>query len=224
MPASKLLEIACFNLESALTAQKSGADRIEFCEDYKNGGVSPSVEKIDKAREKIVIPLHVIIRPRAGNFVYSEMEIQWMMQYILFCQHAGIDGIVFGALTDQKEIDINVCSRLIECAGNMSLTFHRAIDETSDIERSIQQLIDLKIHRVLTSGGRSNVIDGISEIEQLHSKFGKKIIIMPGGGIRSSNINKLLATGCREFHSSAIMEGENADAEEIEMLGNHLKK
>ena len=223
MPAAKVLEIASFDIGSALIAQKSGADRIELCVDYKNGGISPSEQTVLQAREKIIIPLHVIIRPRSGNFIYSEKEIQWMKDYILFCRQTRVDGIVFGVLDKNNEVDVDVCSQLLSCAGNMSLTFHRAIDETKNISSSIQQLIGLNIHRVLTSGGKSDAIAGASRVGELQSAFGNKIIIMPGGGIRSSNIGKLLATGCKEYHSSAIVEGETADAKEIELLKRHLK-
>src|SRR4051812_38804475 len=103
MPSSKVLEIACFNIESALFAQKTGADRIELCEDYKHGGISPSEQMVLQAREKIIIPLHVIIRPRSGNFIYTQKEIEWMKHYILFCRQNKVDGIVFGILNDKKE-------------------------------------------------------------------------------------------------------------------------
>jgi copper homeostasis protein len=223
MPAGKVLEIACFNIESALVAQRAGADRIELCEDYKHGGVSPSEQMVLQVREKIIIPLHVIVRPRPGNFIYTQKEIGWMKHYILFCRQNKADGIVFGVLNGKKEVDVDVCSQLIECAGDMSVTFHRAIDETADISRSIQQLTHLKIHRILTSGGKANAIEGASEIERLQSACGKNIIIMPGGGIRSSNIDKVLASGCREYHSSAILHGEMANEKEIELLTGHLK-
>ena len=223
MSATKILEIACFNLESALIAEQAGADRIEFCVDYKNGGLSPSIAQLQEARNKIKIPMFVMVRPRAGNFVYSEMEIQWMIQYIMFCEIEGIDGIVFGALSTENKIDIKTCSRIIEAAGSLSLTFHRAIDECKDMKNSIDQLITIGVHRVLTSGGEKNALAGLENIKHLQLKFGNKIKILPGGGIRSSNINLLKATACTEFHSSALIENSSiADANEILRLKQFL--
>jgi len=222
MSPKRILEIACFNIESALIAQDTGAQRIEFCVDYQGGGISPPKELLLEARNKIKIPMYVIIRPRTGDFIYSEMEIQWMIQYILFCGLNGIDGIVFGALTKENAIDLGTCSRLLEAAGAMSLTFHRGIDACSDVENSISRLINLGVHRVLTSGGQKDALSGREQIKQLQLKFGKKIIIMPGGGVRSGNIGLLMDTGCREFHSSAILHGDKTDAKEIKMLKEFL--
>lgn len=235
MTSKKILEIACFNLESALIAQAAGADRIELCENYDVGGNSPSVKNITTARERITIPLHVIIRPRpedfgdpfllspAHDFNYNEIEIQWMIQYIRICRFTGMDGIVFGALTKEKEIDITVCTLLIEAADSMPLTFHRAIDQCADMEKSIRQLIDLGVKRVLTSGGRNNAAENSDRIRLLQTKFGKEIIIMPGGGLRSSNIHSLISTGCNEFHTSAITgTARLANVHEIKKLKQFL--
>jgi copper homeostasis protein len=237
--ASAKLEIACFNIESAVIAQNAGADRIELCENYEAGGYSPSVQNIQQAREKIKIPLHVMIRPRPNDFDhpfvlsapdafnYPEMEIQWMIQYILLSRLHGVDGVVFGVLTAEKEIDVKICSRLIEVAcdrfknfkNSLSVTFHRAIDECRDIEKSIQLLIDLGVQRVLTSGGKKTALEGMNTIKKLQDRFGDKIIIMPGGSIRSSNIDKIKTSGCIEFHSSAIVHNTGlADAEEVRKL------
>lgn len=233
--SKKLLEIACFSLESAVIAQSAGADRIELCEDYSSGGHSPSLEEIKKTRKLIKIPLHVMIRPRPTDFSelfplsdphefnYSEMEIQWMIGYTIACQLEGIDGIVFGALTKQKEIDTQVCSRLIEVAQNMSLTFHRAIDDCANIKTGIENIISLGFHRVLTSGAKPNAMEGLQTLTQLQKDFGDKITIMPGGGIRSGNIKNLLDTGCREFHSAALKGNEiTPDPSEIEKIKSLL--
>ena len=203
---SKILEIACFNLESALIAQNSGADRIELCTNYTMGGLTPSHTNILDAQKQIQIPVHVIIRPHAQGFVYSDSEIAKMKNDILFCKENKIDGIVFGILTSEYEIDINICKELISLAKPMSLTFHRAIDECKNVEKSIEQLIELGFDRVLTSGGKNNCVEGLEILKILQTKFGSKIIIMPGGGIRSSNINEVLNNSyCNEFHSSALL-------------------
>lgn len=223
MQKSKILEIACFNPESALIAQSSGADRIELCENYREGGLTPSQKTILEVRHKIQIPLHVIIRPRSGNFVYSVPEIEEMKRSILFCKEHKIDGIVFGVLTEEKEINKFICGELIELTKPMSLTFHRAIDQCINLENTIEELIQMGVDRVLSSGGKSNALEGLFELKKLQEKYGEKIIIMPGGGIRSSNMKELLKSGCKEFHSAALIPGEEiASVAEIKALGQFL--
>ncbi|MBL7932514.1 MAG: copper homeostasis protein CutC [Bacteroidia bacterium] len=215
----KVLEIACFNLESALIAQSAGADRIELCTDYSSGGISPKIELVKETREKIQIPLHVIVRSRDGNFCYNAFELEEMVAYTELCKNAGVNGVVFGALTDDKKIDLEACSTVKKAAGNMTLTFHRAIDECVDIKRGLQEIISLDYHRVLTSGGKQNAMNGIQSLKEMQNEFGNKIIIMPGGGIRSNNIKQILDTGCKEFHSAAITKsGALTDSQEIENL------
>ena len=217
---SKILEIACFNLESALIAQNSGADRIELCTNYTMGGLTPSHVKILEALKQIQIPIHVIIRPHAQGFVYTVSEIAQMKKDVLFCRENKIDGIVFGVLDSKNEINLKACKELISLAKPMSLTFHRAIDECSNIEHSIGQLIELGFDRVLTSGGKNSCVGGLETLKLLQDKFGNKIIIMPGGGIRSSNINEILNnSGCTEFHSSAILvNDEITNSQEIKFM------
>lgn len=228
--SGKLLEIACFSLESALIAQASGADRIELCENYLAGGFSPEISNVIQARKQVNIPLHVMVRPHPDlfpasltaapeSFNYSEMEVQWMLQYVIACRLSGIDGIVFGALTDQKTVDITTCARLMEAAGTMSFTFHRAIDACVDISGNFKQIISLGIHRVLSSGGCHTALEGLSTLTRLQETFGDSIILMPGGGIRSNSIETLLATGCHEFHSAAYnVLTKQADGDEIRSL------
>lgn len=138
-----ILEIACFNLESCLLAQQSGADRIEFCADYSVGGVTPNYHDILKAREILQIPLHVIIRPRGGDFNYSQSEIDVMKKDIEFCKANKINGVVFGVLTNDKKINKTINKELVDLAGNMSTTFHRAIDECADIKEAMNDLTSL---------------------------------------------------------------------------------
>lgn len=223
MLSPRLLEIACFNLQSALTAQANGAHRIEFCENYSAGGVTPAYNSILEVRKNINLPLHVIIRPRAGKFVYTDAEIEQMKEQILFCKMHGIDGIVFGALTPENTVDVFICKELIGLAGSLSLTFHRAIDECGDLHSQMKHLADLGINRVLTSGGKINAIDGIQQLKRLNEDFGSHLIIMPGGGIRSTNISQIMQTGSHEFHSAAITgSSEHTDANEIKKLRSVL--
>jgi copper homeostasis protein len=202
----KLLEVACFSVESCIKAQESGADRIEFCANYSLGGITPNHEEILRANELLNIPLHIIIRPRGGNFTYTAEEISVMKNDILFCKANGINGVVFGVLNSENEIDETICKELIELSMPMSITFHRAIDECKNIEDAFINLIKLGFTRVLTSGGRKSALDGIIEIKNCQIKFGDDIILMPGGGIRSSNIENIISeTNCHEYHSAAIV-------------------
>jgi copper homeostasis protein len=222
--SKKLLEIACFNIESCLLAQEAGADRIEFCADYSVGGITPNHTDILKAKELLHIPLHVIIRPRGGDFNYNEQEIETMKKDIEFCKEHHINGVVFGVLTENKKINKAVNRELIELAGNMSTTFHRAIDECTDIKEGINDIVSLGFKNVLTSGGKSNALEGIEVLKDSQNKFGDKIMIIPGGGIRSNNLQELIQeTNCKEYHSAAITnKNEKIDIIEIKQLKSIL--
>ncbi len=215
-----VLEIACFNLESCAIAQDAGADRIEFCADYSIGGVTPSHDDIIEARKLLNIPLHVIIRPRGGDFNYSQNEIELMKKDIEFCKKNNIDGVVLGVLNSEKSIDIKTNKELVELAKPMSVTFHRAIDECVDLEKAFEEIIELGFNKVLTSGGKQNAVEGIDKLKNCQEKFGEKITIIPGGGIRSNNIESiLLKTKCYQFHSAAITDSSDiCDALEIQRL------
>ena len=222
--SNKLLEIACFNIESCLLAQKAGADRIEFCADYSVGGLTPNYTDILKAKELLHIPLHVIIRPRGGNFDYSLAEIETMKNDILFCKQHHINGVVFGVLTYNKKIDTIINKELIELAGNMSKNFHRAIDECADMSEAMNYIISLGFNRVLTSGGKSSALEGVAILKNCQNSFGKNIIIIPGGGIRSNNLAQIATqTNCKEFHSAAITQNtEFVNATEVSLLKEKL--
>ena len=198
------LEIACFDLKSALVAAANGADRIELCSDYEVGGVTPPREVIKKARKQIKIPIHVIIRLRAGNFIYSKAEIERMKKDILFCKKTKVDGVVFGVLKKNNTVNTAVCVQLMKVAGKMKTTFHRAIDDCIDPEKEINKLVRLGFKNVLTSGGKTNALMGAERIKRLRLKFKNSISFIPGGGIRSNNLKKIiLSTGCETYHSSA---------------------
>lgn len=217
-----ILEVACFDAESCFIAEQAGADRIEFCSDYSNGGVTPLRDDILKVKERLSIPLHVIIRPREGNFVYTKEEIETMKRDILFCKEHQVDGLVFGVLTSNHEIDVPANKELLGLCANLSCTFHRAIDECPDLEKALDEIIKSGFHKVLTSGGKSSAIEGIETLKHLQKIAGDKITIMPGGGVRSSNIGQLLKeTGCREFHSAAMIK-HVINAEEIKALRQKL--
>lgn len=212
-----LLEIACFNLESCLIAQKAGADRIELCENYKAGGITPSENIIQQARKNLQTDLFVMIRPREGNFIYSGFEFEQMKTQILICKQNNCNGIVFGILTAENTIDKNRCKELVELAKPMQSTFHRAFDEIENYEAALEVIIECGFSRILTSGKQKTALEGAALIKSLISKASNRLTILPGGGIRSSNISELVSkTQAKEYHSAAILNtGETADETEI---------
>ncbi|MBI5404084.1 MAG: copper homeostasis protein CutC [Ignavibacteriae bacterium] len=197
-------EIACFDFESAMLAQKAGADRVELCSNQPEGGVTPSYGLIDLARKNLHIDLNVIIRPRGGNFVYTDSELNIMENDILVCKELGINGVVFGVLNEDKTIDKTVNSELVQIASPLATTFHRAFDETPDAMKALEDVIDCGFTRILTSGQKISAIEGTKLISGLIEAAGQKIIIMPGGGIRKENIKELIQiTKAKEYHSSS---------------------
>jgi copper homeostasis protein len=214
-----ILEIACFNLESCLIAETAGADRIELCENYEAGGVTPSDDLVLEVLKKINIPVNIMVRPRSGNFVYSKNEIEVMKRSISFCKAHNIPEIVFGILTEGNKINAEACKEILETAKPMSAAFHRAVDSCENLNETLDTIIELGFKRVLTSGSHISAIAGKKVISSLQKKYGDKIIIMPGGGIRSSNISELRKiTSCNEFHSSALTETNVADKNEVMAL------
>lgn len=220
------LEIACFDVSSCIIAEEAGADRIEFCYDYPSGGITPPYSEILEVRKRVSIPLHVIIRPRARNFYYSPLEIKQMKEDVSFCLENKIDGVVFGALNKDQTVNKQVCNELMQLSGIMKTTFHRAIDETPDIHAAVADLVQLKFDKVLTSGTKSTALEGIHVLSELALQFTGKISIMPGGGIRSSNLAAILeTTQCKEFHSAALnLNAMKADSEEIKRMKGLLTK
>lgn len=218
------LEIACFNAQSAVIAQQSGADRIELCDKIKEGGTTPDFEITRQTRERLTIPLYVMIRPRGGNFVYSEEEIQQMKSEIQHFKTIGVDGFVFGILNDDKTINVPQNSELVEFAKPFPCTFHRAFDEVQNVFESLEAVIQCGFSTLLTSGTMPNVIEGISVLQQLVVKAKNRITIMPGGGLRSGNIKIIQQqTNAGFYHSSAITDGsENANSDEVKALKSHL--
>ncbi|HEU0125981.1 MAG TPA: copper homeostasis protein CutC [Flavobacterium sp.] len=218
------LEIACFNYESAIIAQESGADRIELCENMKLGGTTPNSILVVKVREKLDIKMHVIIRPRGGDFVYSDEELTEMKQDIKQFKKLGVDGFVFGILKENGKVNKKQNKELVHLAHPLSCTFHRAFDVVKDVEKSLEDLIECGFKTILTSGQGINVTEGVWTLEKLQKLAGDRIEIMPGGGLRSSNIKlvqeKLDLTF---YHSSAITnDSEIANPEEIKELRNFL--
>lgn len=174
-----------------MNAEHSGADRIELIENLKEGGCTPSYGMIKKVKDNISVPIYVMIRPRGGDFVYSKEEIEVMHADIALCKKLNVDGIVFGVLTKQGNVNLEACADLLETWGSNKATFHRALDRTIEIERSMEDIINLGFERVLTSGGHKNVTEGKEVIKSLQENFGKQIIIMPGAGVSPSNAKEI---------------------------------
>lgn len=203
-----LLEICANSVQSAVNAESGGADRIELCRDLTVGGVTPSESELWEVREKVSIPVFVLVRSRAGDFVYTQEEVEEMRKSILLCKELGYEGVVIGALTAQNSIDLHAMKVLMEAAKGMKVTFHRAFDELTDYKEGLAQLIELGIDRILTSGLTSNAVAGADTLAELVKLAGEELVIMPGGGVRPENVERLFSTGAREFHSSCIAFGE----------------
>ena len=218
------LEIACFNSDSVRIAQESGADRIELCANMKVGGTTPDFELTKQARELLTIDLNVMIRPRGGNFVYSDVEFEQMKNEILQFKEIGVNGFVFGILNENHSINKVKNTELVNLAKPLPCTFHRAFDEVHDAFQSLEDVIDCGFQTILTSGQKPNVIEDVNRLTELVSKANNRITIMPGGGLRSNNIEFIQEkTKATFYHSSAITDGsETANPKEVQQLKNKL--
>ncbi len=202
--AKRILEICVDNIEAAFAAEAAGADRIELCTNLNEGGITPSFAYIEYAVQNLTIPVFPIIRPRGGNFLYTNAEYEIMRKDVLQCKLIGCKGVVFGLLNIDGTIDVERTKMLVQDAGKMEVTFHRAFDSTNNIVLALKDVISTGCKRILTSGLYKNVDDGLQNIQELVSLANDRIIIMPGSGVRSTNIEKLVsATNAIEFHSSA---------------------
>lgn len=200
-----LLEVCCGNYQSAVTASESGADRVELCAGLPLGGLTPSHSDITRASE-LPIAVNVLIRPREGDYCYCESEVESMVRDIEFCRESGINGVVIGALTPGGEVDIPACSAMVEAAGDMSVTFHRAIDVVEDMFAVVDATIELGIDRILTSGGKVTAYDGIEQLKKLVEYAAGRISILAGSGVTAGNAAEIASvTGISEIHASCKM-------------------
>ncbi|HVG40066.1 MAG TPA: copper homeostasis protein CutC [Chitinophagaceae bacterium] len=198
-----IIEIATTDYATTKEAVKGGADRIELCAALTEGGTTPTYGMIKKCREDFDVALFPIIRPRSGDFYYTEEEFEIMMQEVLLCKNVGCDGIVIGLLNRDGSIDIKRNQKLIDAVYPLEVTFHRAFDRSADPFDALEKLIQIGCQRILTSGQKSTAPEGAKMIESLIKKADQRIIIMPGSGVRKENIKELAqATGAIEFHSS----------------------
>lgn len=198
-----LLEICAGSVTSCLAAQEGGAGRVEFCDNLLEGGTTPSYGAIASARDKLSIRLNVIIRPRGGDFLYSDVEFEVMERDVVACKRLGVDGVVIGLLTADGDIDLPRTKRLVELAAPMPITFHRAFDVARDPFKALEDIIASGCTRLLTSGQEANALEGASLISKLREAAGERLTLMPGAGVRLNNIAQLIAeTGCVEYHTS----------------------
>jgi len=200
------LEVCSNSVTSAIAAQEGGAIRVELCENLDEGGTTPSFGTILLARKHLHIQLFVLIRPRSGDFLYTDLEFEIIKADIRNCIEAGCDGIVIGILKADGTVDKERCSELIRMAKQfgLSVTFHRAFDMCADLYQSLEDIIALGCDRILTSGGKSTAMEGVNIIRHLVEQAAGRISIMPGSGIRDTNVADLVHfTGVTEVHSSA---------------------
>ncbi len=196
------LEISVETGEAALAAQRSGADRIELCGSLSIGGVTPSIEVMRTVREQLHIPIFAIIRPRGGDFVYSEGESAEMKRSIAKAKRARMDGVVLGILTKDRSVDIERTGELVAIARPLPVTFHRAFDDCANLYEALEDVMQTGATRILTSGGAKTALEGAALMAELVAAAGNRITIVPGAGISASNIVRVVReTGAREFHS-----------------------
>lgn len=198
------LEICANSIHSALAAQNAGAHRVELCKNLNEGGTTPSYGTILNTRKQLHIDLFVLIRPRPGDFLYTEEEFEIMKTDIEVCKTLKCDGVVFGILTKDGEVDVKRTQELVKLASPMGVTFHRAFDRCKDPFKALESIIQTGCERILTSGQKDSALEATELIKQLIEKAGNRISIMPGAGINSTNIREIRnTTKAKEYHSSA---------------------
>jgi copper homeostasis protein len=201
-----LLEVIGFNIESCILAQAAGANRIELCDNPGEGGTTPSYGFIKAARKNLQIQLYPIIRPRGGDFFYSDAEFEVMKADVKICKELGCNGLVIGILNADGTVDKKKCAELVRLAYPLGVTFHRAFDRVKDAGQALEDIIEIGCERILTSGLVPSALNGAETIAALVKQADERIIIMPGSGVRSDNIIELAQkTGAVEFHTSARM-------------------
>ncbi|HHU9619426.1 copper homeostasis protein CutC [Escherichia coli] len=197
-----LLEICCYSMECAQTAQQNGADRVELCAAPKEGGLTPSLGVLKSVRQRVTIPVHPIIRPRGGDFCYSDGEIAAILEDVRTVRELGFPGLVTGVLDVDGNVDMPRMEKIMAAAGPLAVTFHRAFDMCANPLNTLNNLAELGVARVLTSGQKSDALQGLSKIMELIA-HGDAPIIMAGAGVRAENLHHFLDAGVLEVHSSA---------------------
>lgn len=204
-------EVCANSVESCIAAQRGGADRVELCAGIPEGGTTPSYGEIKTARRMLTdTRLHVIIRPRGGDFLYTPLELERMKEDIKICRELGADGVVFGCLTADGDVDMAKNRELMECADGMATTFHRAFDRATNPAKAMEDIISLGFDRILTSGQQPKAIEGTVLLAKLQKQADGRIILLAGSGVTEDNILELYrATGINEYHFSARVSVES---------------
>lgn len=198
-------EVCLQSVDDAVAAERGGAQRVELCAALVEGGITPSPASIVQCRDAVDLDIMVMIRPRGGDFDYTERELDQMHYDIEFCRKIGVTGVVFGLLTPRGEVARTRVQSLCETAGDLSVTFHRAFDVCRDPFAALDTLIELGMDRILTSGQEATVPEGLALLKTLHQRAGDRIGILPGCGITPENVGRVLQeTGCAEFHATAF--------------------
>lgn len=199
-----VLEICVESVDHAVAAERGGANRIELCGDLSSGGVTPSAGFMQTVRRHVCIPIHVMIRPRAGDFCYSDHELEIMRNDVKAAKRFGMDGVVLGILQGSHRVDIERTKALVELAHPLPVTFHRAFDASGNLETSLEEVIQTGASRILTSGGQPRATDTLPTLARLVQAARGRILLMPCGGINSDNVVRIVrTTSAQEIHSSA---------------------
>ena len=219
----KVFELACFNYPDALVAAEAGIGRIEMCKDYSTGGLTPDPEEVYLLKKKYDTTVFVMIQPRVGDYYYGqEFNEKEVAQTIQAFKDAGANGFVFGAVKKNKEgqtvIDEEKADFFINAVGDLPCTFHRAIQDVDDQKAAIDQLIGMGYKRILTSGKQGKAIDHFNHIVDLKNYANERIIILPGGGIRSDHVHLFLQSGFNEVHSASVNSDTMLDTEELKKM------
>ena len=219
-----IVECCANSVSSALTAIQAGANRIELCKNLENGGETPDYSDILKLRNLTNIDLHVLILPKANNFIYSNKDFKKIIEDIQFCKNNKINGVVIGALNKDLSINMKQTKKLVEIARPMRVTFHRAFDVIYELENDLNKIIECGCDYLLTSGQKPNVDDGLDNISKLVKQSSQKIKIIAGGGVNHNNVESLYNIGVREFHLSGTLKNKSKILETDYNLINLLVK
>jgi copper homeostasis protein len=198
-----LLEVCVESLDCAVAAEQGGAQRIELCGDLSVGGLTPALELMQTVRDQVELPIYAMIRPRAGNFCYTDPEFEAMQKEIAIARQLGMDGIVLGILDSEDGVDIGRTRELVDLARPLDVTFHRSFDESADLLCALEAVIQTGAKRILTSGGCASATHGAKTLSQLVAAVAGRVIIMPAGGIDAQNVSALICqSNVREVHAS----------------------
>lgn len=219
------LEVCANSVQSAINAQIAGAKRIELCENLFIGGTTPSYGCIKTTRERVDIAINILIRPRIGDFLYSDIEFEQIKNDILVAKQLGVNGIVCGILLPNGEVDTERTAELVELSKPLTFTFHRAFDFTPDPYKALEDIIKTGATHILTSGQKNKAADSVDLLCELVKKAANRIAIMPGSGINANTIKRIVNTGANEFHMSGVKDVESKmiyRKENLTLNGNSL--